>query len=119
MFVFSTGSVMNNKTNVGMSGSILIDDTKEMGFNAQVLSTKKKSLVTYTPSLEIRRLNKDNIVFSGLVVINGRRTGDLDLVLTGISNDTITLKSMTLTVYHRYHFRIIFVWQQIRQISSS
>ncbi|XP_041357851.1 uncharacterized protein LOC121374806 [Gigantopelta aegis] len=99
---------MNNKTRLGLSGSVLVDDSKELAFSAQVSTTKKKSLLTYMPSLEIRQPDKEDIVFTGLVVVNGRKTGDLDLSLAGISKDTITLKTTLTNTKTEKSFKGVF-----------
>ncbi|XP_067677413.1 uncharacterized protein [Haliotis asinina] len=86
------GSMTSMKKNIGLKGQLTVDTSKYI-FISEVDIKRKKTTVTYTPRLEIRRPNAEVIQLSGTVEIEVNKKASVELTLKGVTTHPMNLKS--------------------------
>ncbi|XP_046557711.1 apolipophorins-like [Haliotis rubra] len=87
------GSMTSAKTNIGLKGQLTVDKSSEYIVISEVGIKRKKSTVTYTPRLEIRRPRGKVIQLAGTVETEVNKKASVELTLKGVTTHPVNLKS--------------------------
>lgn len=90
---FFTGAITQTKKLMGVSGSFITDDVNTYAVTSEVKIEESKNGVTYTPLVEIRRPEQENMALTGLVTLETPKAATVDLTLTGVTAQPMSLKS--------------------------
>ncbi|XP_076436385.1 uncharacterized protein LOC143275928 [Babylonia areolata] len=86
------GAITNTKKLMGVSGSFITDDVNVYSLRTEVKIDESKNGVTYTPMVELRHPNRDNVALTGMVSME-TKSAVVDLTLSGVTAQPLTLKS--------------------------
>ena len=103
---YTSGAITATKKLVGVSGSFIIDDVNTYAVTSEMKIDQTKSGITYTPLIEIRRPDTDNVALTGMVTMESMKSATADLTLAGLTAQPLAFKSecMEHSVYGVYGF---------------
>ncbi|KAK7094147.1 hypothetical protein V1264_007812 [Littorina saxatilis] len=87
------GAITQTKKLMGVSGSFITDDVNTYAVTSEVKIEESKNGVTYTPLVEIRRPEQENMALTGLVTLETPKAATVDLTLTGVTAQPMSLKT--------------------------
>nr|KAG5710083.1 hypothetical protein BaRGS_030159 [Batillaria attramentaria] len=85
--------ITHTKQLIGVSGSVVTDDVNTYAVTSEVKMSESKNGVTYTPRLEIRRPDTDNVALTGFISIEDRKSASVELALAGVTQHPLTFKT--------------------------
>ena len=89
---YCSGAITATKKLMGVSGSFIIDDVNTYAVTSELKIDESKNGMTYTPLVEIRRPDADNMALTGMVTMESMKSATADLTLSGLTAQPLAFK---------------------------